>query len=182
MRQIISLFIVLSLTCQLLQAQDLVQKKYVVYNTKIQDINGHLHEGFIATIDDTAVYMSERKFALTFEHLDLTQLQKFNYSDISKVKLRSSGKIGRGALIGATSGLLAGVIIGYSSVPGTPPKPSFLNPVITRGQATLIGAVVGAGVGSLIGMLCAHPWQIFKIHGKKVNLDNMRKTMISSLY
>jgi hypothetical protein len=52
MKQIICSFIVVFLTSQVLQAQELVQRKYIVYNTKIQDITGHYHEGFVATMDD----------------------------------------------------------------------------------------------------------------------------------
>lgn len=182
MKRFICSLLALCVASHALYAQDLVQKKHIVYSTKIQDFSGHYHEGFIATMNDTAIFMSERKFAMTFENLDMSQLEKFSYTELNKVKLRPSGRIGRGALIGAVSGLLTGAIVGYCSTSATPPKTSFLNPVITRGQATLIGAVVGAGVGSLIGMLCAHPWQVFKIHGKKINLDDMRETMIRKLY
>jgi hypothetical protein len=183
MKQTICLLIVLCMTSRVLQAQELVQKKYIIYNTRIQDSTGHFHKGFIATIDDTAVFMSESKFALTFEHLDLTHLQKFGYADISTLSLRGSGKIGRGALIGGITGFLVGAIGGVISVQGTAPKGSIgYAPQPTPGEAALIVGVAGAGLGSLIGMICARSWKTFKIHGKKTNLDNMRETMISRLY
>ncbi len=95
MKQIVCLLIAFCGTIQFLQAQELVQKKHIVFDTKILDARGHNYKGFIATIDDTAVYMSEKKFALTFENLDLTHLEKFGYGDISTISLRASGKVRR---------------------------------------------------------------------------------------
>jgi hypothetical protein len=127
--------------------------------------------------------MSERKFGLTFEHLDLTNLQKFGYADISKLSLRATGKIGRGALIGGITGFLVGAIAGVMSIQSTGPKGSAgFFPQPTPGEAALIVGVAGGGLGSLIGMICARSWHTFKIHGKKANLDDMRETMISRLY
>ena len=184
MKQIICLWIAFCLTQYSLQAQDLVQKKFFVYNTKIRDVNHNNHEGFIATMDDTSVYLSNIKFALTFENLDLNHLEKFRYNDVSSIFLSCRKKRVTGALIGGVSGMLVGALIGYSSLKSTGPKTlgSLFDPTITGPQGALIGAAIGVGVGSVLGLILSNGRHTYKIHGKKANLDEMRERMIRTLY
>ena len=105
MKQFFYIFIALGLICQALPAQDLVQKKYIAYHTTITDVLGKSHKGFIATIDDTAIFISKTKFALTFENLDLSGIEKFGYARIAKVDLKSRASVTQGVLIGGISGI-----------------------------------------------------------------------------
>lgn len=183
MKLVICLLMFFCLAGYLLQAQELVQKKYIVFSTRVQETSGHIHNGFIATMDDTAVFMTEKKFALTFEKLDLTHLEKFGYADISTISLRAGGVTRRGALIGGIVGFVTGALAGIVAVQGSAPKNSIsLFPQPSPAEAALIGGCVGGGLGSLIGMLCAHPRKLFNIRGKKTNLDDMREAMIRRLY
>jgi hypothetical protein len=184
MKPIICFSILLILTSQLLHAQDLVQKKHIVYKTTIRDIRGNQHSGYIATMDDTTVMMSREKFALTFENLNLNDLQKFGYADIVRIDLRSKAGVKTGVLIGGLTGMLAGAIIGYSSVKRTGPNHigEIGVPIVTPAQAGLIGAAVGAGLGSLVGVILGHSHKVFKINSRKEKLADMRETMISTLY
>lgn len=183
MKQIICLFVALCLTGYLLKAQELVQKKYIIYNTKIQNTTGHVYNGFIAAINDSTVFLSEKKFALTFENLDLAHLQKFGYGDISTISLRASGSVRRGALIGGITGFVVGALAGVMAVQTSGPKNSSgLFPQPSPAEAALIGGFVVGGLGSLIGMICGHTHQVFQIHGKKAKLDDMREAMIRRLY
>ena len=184
MKQFFYIFIAFNLICQALPAQDLIQKKYIAYNTTITDVLGKSHKGFIATIDDTAIFISKTKFALTFENLDLSGLEKFGYARIAKVDLKSRASVTKGVLIGGISGILVGAIVGYSSVKRTGPNnlENLFEPVVTPLQGSLIGAAIGAGFGSLVGAILGHSKKVFKIKGKKDNLFEMKETMIKTLY
>jgi hypothetical protein len=176
----------LNLTCYGLQAQELVQKKYIEFDTKIHDLTGQKFKGYIATIDDTAVYLTQNEFALTFEKTDLTHMQKFGYRDISKLSIYAN-KVGKkGALIGGISGLVVGALIGYACTPKNPPTPHGIGYITYSGFTPGVGAVVGGSVGlvvgSILGRICAHPRSVFRIHGQKSNLDDMREAMIKRLY
>jgi hypothetical protein len=185
MKKIFFLLMTLGFTSQL-QAQELVQKKYIVYETSMRDVAGQYHRGYIATLGDTTLFMSKKKFALTFENTDLKCFQKFGYTDIVRVDLRSSAGVKKGVLIGGITGMLAGAIVGYSSVKNTGPKQfgsvGIGSPNVTQLQGGLIGAAIGAGLGSLVGVICGHSHLKFKIHGRKDKFFDMRETMIRTLY
>jgi hypothetical protein len=178
-----AIWIVCCLISHALTAQDLVQKKYIMYKTKVTDLQGLAHSGFIATIDDTAVYMTQRKFAMTFENLSLKGLQKYDVTGIDKISLRSTSSVKNGLLIGGIVGMLTGAITGYISTSNANTKQGFQIFVITPAEATLIGSVLGAGAGCLIGAgIGALSHKVFKIKGRKENLFDMREAMIRTLY
>ena len=184
--KLITLIVILGSTCQMVCAQELVQKKHIAYSTAIRDFQGKEHKGYIATMSDSAIFMSAQKFTMTFDELDLSKFQKYGYANIDKVKMRAAGTMKRSLLIGGIGGILVGSIIGYSSVSDNPPQNTgFDIPLfkVTRTQATLIGAVVGAGVGCLVGAIIGGVSnKVFKIKGKKQNLFEMKDTMIGVLY
>jgi hypothetical protein len=186
MKPLLCFWILLVPTGQILHAQELVQKKHIVYQTSIRDVHGNQHSGYIATMDDSTVIMSREKFALTFENLNLNDLQKFGYAEIVRVDLHSSAGVKKGMLIAGITGMIAGSIIGYSSVKRTGPNQfgdiGIGTPNVTPLQAALIGAAIGAGVGSLVGAICGHSHQVFRINGRKEKLADMREAMIRTLY
>jgi hypothetical protein len=177
---------ILGVSFQLASGQELVQKKHIVYNTIIKDLNGKEYKGYIATMNDSTIFMSAQKFSMTFEDLNLNNFQKYGYAEIDKVSLKTYGKMKRSLLIGGISGILVGSIVGYSSVSANPkPTTGFEIDLIkvTQGQATLIGAVIGAGVGCLAGAIIGGiSNKVFKIKGKKQHLFEMKDTMIGELY
>jgi hypothetical protein len=182
----ICMILILVTVCLFTQAQELVQKKHIIYSTSIRDFQGKEHRGFIATMDDSTIFMSAQKFTMTFDDLDLSSFQKYGYANIDKVSMRAGGHMKRSVLIGGIGGILVGGIVGYSSMNGENPQPqSFEIELfkVTRTQATLIGAAVGAGVGCLIGAAIGGlSNKVFKIKGKKHNLFEMKDTMIGILY
>jgi hypothetical protein len=183
MKKIAAIWIVCCLFNQTLPAQDLVQKKYIIYKTTITGLHGTNYKGFIATMDDTTVYMTKRKFALTFEYLSLKGLQKYDVSEIDRISMRSASSVKNGLLIGGIGGLLTGAIAGYVSTSNTNYKQGFQIYLVTPAEASLIGAVVGAGAGCLIGAgIGALSHKVFKIKGKKENLMGMHEAMLSTLY
>src|SRR5277367_609252 len=113
MKQIFSFFILFNLTNQTIHAQVSPQKKYIIFKTKVIDIHNIIHKGFIATIDDSALYLAPKKYALTFSNIDLDGFSKFNCREIRKVILHKKGSIKRGMITGGQVGASVGVIIGF---------------------------------------------------------------------
>lgn len=180
------LILLLIAACRFSQAQELVQKRHIVYSTSIRDFQGKEHRGFIATMDDSTIFMSAQKFTMTFDDLNLSSFQKYGYANIDKVSMRVGGHMKRSVLIGGIGGILVGGIVGYSSMNSENPQTTGFQVdlfKVTRTQATLIGAVVGAGVGCLVGAAIGGlSHKVFKIKGKKHNLFEMKDTMIGVLY
>ena len=106
-------------------------KTYKIWVTLLkQEVKGTLY----AANEDELVVLGE----------DLTQL-KFVPGNIRVIKLRRKGKGGKGAWIGAVSGLVVGAVAGYASESG-----SGWEEVGAIGGA-LVGAPTGAVLGALIG-------------------------------
>lgn len=106
-------------------------KTYKIWVTLLeQEVKGTLY----AANEDELVILGE----------DLTQL-KFVPGNIQVIKLRRKGKGGRGAWIGAVSGIVVGAVAGYASESG-----SGWEEVGAIGGA-LVGAPTGAVLGALIG-------------------------------
>lgn len=182
--KLLFVIVILGVTCQIACGQELVQKAHIVYNTTIKDSQGREHKGYIATMNDSTIFMSAQKFSMTFEKLDLTNFEKFGYSNIEKVSLQER-KFRKSILIGAISGFIIGGIVTYYSTSDPAPKTlsNFQIISFTRTQSALAGAVFGAGVGCLLGAAVKGlTHKVFKIHGKRENLFEMKDKMISELY
>jgi len=163
---------------QILHAQVSEQKKFIVFKTTVIDDNNVSHHGFLATMDDSTLYLSPQKFALTFEKISLKGFKGFNYNQISVVNLQRKGSTGRAMIIGGVTGLLVGAIIGASQ----PVNAGGFN-TIARPLDGIIGAAIGGGIGCLLGAaISTLSKKVFVIGQQKEKLNNMRKTMISRLY
>ena len=80
-------------------------------------------------------------------------LIEFQISNIETIKLRKSKKIGKGILIGAVTGLVAGGLVGL--IDGDDPSGTWF--ALSAEDKAVIGgvylAVCGAGIGALIGSI-----------------------------
>jgi hypothetical protein len=155
-----------------------VQIRYIVFKTTLVDMHNITLRGFAATMDDSTLFMSREKFALTFEKVDLDAFQKHNYNEIKQVRLQRKGSVGRGILLGSLGGFLVGALVGAAQ----PVQQSFLSEVNTEGNV-IGGAFTGAAVGCLVGAaIGALSHKVFTINGKRENLVKMQEAMIDRLY
>ena len=87
---------------------------------------------------------------------DLTQL-KFVPENIQTIKLRREGSFGKGAWIGAISGVVAGALLGYASESGSG----------WEDVGAVGGGIVGAPIGALIGMGLSSGKAKYRINGNR---------------
>lgn len=87
---------------------------------------------------------------------DFNQL-KFAPENIGVIKLRRQGKVGRGAWIGALSGMAIGFGIGYASE----------SDADWQGAVALGSAILAAPAGSLMGMAIGSAKEKFVINGDR---------------
>ena len=164
-----------------------ISKKYIHYKFKSDDnwINTHLEEDLIAdyiinsnkklyrtwlTLNSNPfkskgiLYQSKESSILISpgvknkQQISDKSLVEFQIRNIETIKLRKSKKIGKGILIGAVTGLVAGGLVGLIS--GDDPPCSSGGLICFRfsaeEKAIMAGvslAVCGAGIGALIGSI-----------------------------
>lgn len=182
--KILFILLILGFACQITHAQELDQKTHKVYCTTLKDVQGKEYKGYLATMNDSTIFMSSQKFSMTFEKLDLNNFQKYDCSNIEKVSLQER-RFRKSVLIGAISGFLIGGIFTYYNTNDPAPKTlsNFQIVSFTRTQSAIAGAVIGAGVGCLLGAaIKGLTHRVFKIHGKRENLFEMKDAMIGELY
>lgn len=135
------------------QAQDSPQVHHI-YNAKITLLTAEEVKGYLAEISDSALFISSMPRALHSTATSYKFTQKFDYRNIGEVRIQRKGTMGKSILIGAVTGLVAGLIIGAISY--TPPQndaEELFNPPkgAVIAAAGLTFACIGTGVGALIG-------------------------------
>jgi hypothetical protein len=175
MKQVFGFFILFNLTIQILQAQHTSKKKSIFFKTRVIDFQNVSHKGYIATLDDSTLFITPKKIAITFEKVNLNGFSKFNYSEIRKVNLHRTGRIVRGMILGGKIGLSAGLILGFSH----PAQSVLSNAQVVNG---FLLAFLGGGVGCLSGAaIGALSNKVFHINGRQDKLNEMEDKIISQL-
>jgi hypothetical protein len=129
-------------------------------------------KGFLVTIQDSSLYMSQAKSPISFGNVNLTSLEKFDYRYIQKVVVRKPGVVGRSILIGVIVGVAAGALIGYSL--GS--DHGFL--ALDAGGKAVVGGIIGAGAGTLVGGIIGNASQKkFMINGEWKSLQEMKESL-----
>jgi hypothetical protein len=178
MKQIISICIFF-LAGQILHAQDTLPEKHLVFKATVIDTLNNRHKGFLATINDSVLYLTGTMRYLTFEATNLNSFQKYNYHEIDKVLILRRASVGRGMAIGGVSGLIVGAVIGATRPVD---QTKFLWGYQEVGNG-VVGALIGGAAGCLIGAaIGALSQKVFTIGGQKDKLKKMRETMTARLY
>ena len=131
------------------------------------DMKGTLYE-----IKDSSILIAG--YSLAYPSRDISEMINLHINDIETIKVRRSGKIGLGCLIGAAIGLATGVTIGL--IEGDDPTVDISGFVVggfmTAGKKALMYGIPlgvgGAGIGAAIGSLKIK----IPING---NMDNFNK-------
>ena len=120
-------------------------KKVKVYKIWVTKMDGSTVNGFFYAADEQGITISKSKT------LDESNLLLVKAENISLIKLRRKGAVGKGAGIGFVSGAAFGAIIGYAA--GDDPENVWFSTTAKEkagGGAILFGAL-GSGVGALWG-------------------------------
>jgi len=155
------------------QSQDSTPVHHI-YNAKITLINAAEVKGYLAEISDSALFISSMPRALHSTVMSYKNMQKFDYKNILELRVQRKGVMGKSILIGAVTGLVAGLIIG--AITYTPPQndaEELFNPPkgAVIAAAGLTFAAIGTGVGALIG---SHHDK-YLINGEWKNLQEIKE-------
>ncbi len=120
-------------------------KKVKVYKIWITKMDGSKVRGFFYAADAQGVTISKSKTP------DESNLLSVEAENISLIKMRRKGAVGKGAGIGFLSGAAVGGIIGYAA--GDAQEPGFfaLTKETKAGGAAILFGLVGTGVGAIVG-------------------------------
>jgi hypothetical protein len=108
-------------------------------------------------IKGTLFDVNERELEVL--NIDLTKAQ-IEPERIKTIKLRRTGKIGRGAWVGALAGTAVGGLSGYA---GGDDEPGWFS--WSAEEKGVVGIMLGAPIGTLAGMVLSTPQDIFAING-----------------
>ena len=97
------------------------------------------------------------------------QLTHIAATAIKSIRIHRKGAIGRGIGWGATTGGIAGAIVGFASY--TPPDCSFFCIDFGPGPDAIAGGVIGAAAGSLIGLAIGSAGKEFIVEGDQTKFD-----------
>jgi hypothetical protein len=157
-------------------AQDSTQHKHIAFKVTLTNLHSANYTGFLATMDDSAVYVSAQSLKFSFTHQNIFDLQKFGYQELGKVQIQRKNSAGRGFMFGAV-GSFAAIEIYIFATAGQQSVYNF-----NTTEKTIFFAIPGAILGGLIGMtIGAIIHKTFVINGMQANFQVMRSEMADLL-
>jgi hypothetical protein len=132
-------------------------------------------KGYLVTIKDSSIYLSQEKMPMMSENANLSYLNKFEYNYIEKVKVAKAHAKGKSILTGAIIGIVTGAIIGYALGDD---EGWF---ALTAGEKAFIGGVIGGGAGCLVGAIVGSSSEKkYLINGDWKSLQEMKESLITN--
>jgi hypothetical protein len=152
-------------------AQDTALKT-AVYRAYVYHPHRLRTKGYLVTITDSSLYISQNKMPLNFGRVNLSNLEKFDYKSLTQVKVATPHGKGNALIIGAAAGIVIGAIIGYS---GGNDSGWF---GLTAGGKAFIGGIIGGGVGCLVGGIVSTGTETrYFINGEWQSLQDMKNSL-----
>ena len=152
-------------------SQDAVLKP-TIYMAYIYQPHRRSVRGYLVTIEDSSLYISQNKMPLSFANVNLAYSEKFDYRSIQKIRISRPKVLGRSILIGAVAGIIAGAIIGYASGDDS----GWF--ALTAGDKAIFGGLIGGGTGTLIGAsIGKESEKKFLINGDWKSLEEMKESL-----
>jgi len=141
----------------------------VFYMAYIYQPHRHSVKGYLVTINDSSLYISQNRMPLSFDNTNFSYFEKFDYSSIEKVKVRKPKVMGRSVITGAIIGIVTGAIIGFALGDDT----GWFG--FTAGEKAVVGGIIGGGVGSAVGAIVGNESaKKFLINGEWESLQEMK--------
>lgn len=174
------LIIVSSLFSQVLLAQDTLQYKPGPYKVSVTtSINDKAIDGYLNSFTDTSVNISSKPVLFHGYGSNNTTSTVIDYRDISFVDIKRPNRALTGLLFGAGTGALVGVLAGVASGDDNANGHGGCFICFSAGEKAstfgvllgLTGAIVGAGIGSLLQ-------KTFVIRNSKEKFDEMRWQLV----
>jgi hypothetical protein len=174
------MLIVATMTFHISKAQDTPYRKTVAFKVRINtNADAPITKGYLYSIYDTSVYISEKPVFFKGYTSDQQGLRKISYNDISKITLRRKGSTGRGMWIGALSGAGIGVIGGLASGDDRSNSNSWCIPCFSAGEKAavfgILSGLAGFGVGTVVGSVAK---KTFIIKNDKEKFNEFKRKLV----
>jgi hypothetical protein len=151
---------------------DTVIRQHIYHAYIFQPGHRSAIHGFLIAIQDSSLCISQNKLPYSFEQVNASSFEKYNYSHVQKVILSKPGVSQRATLIGLIAGAAIGAFIGYSL--GSDQGWFALD----AGGKAVVGAIIGAGAGSITGAIIGKASQKnFLINGEWKSLEEMKASL-----
>jgi hypothetical protein len=173
--KLITLSCLLSILFQqpVLSQDTLVKPK--VYSLVVNQFRIKAVKGYLATIQDSSLYVSQSLVPVSFAGMNTDNLRKIDYKSINFVKIYDRKKTKRTFFICAITGLVAGASIGLAS--GSTQSHGYESIGLSAGAKAIIGGLIGFGLGSAVGgIINQSKEERFLINGEWINLQVMKET------
>ena len=181
MKPLITILSLAALLSQSVKAQDSVSHKSRTYRAVMVTTKNVKTAGYLSKLTDSAACLVAYPVPFQLQGLAESADRRFNYVDIQQITLKRQGRVGRGVLTGAIIGVFAGAITGLIGSDGGGGSSQHWV-VVSPGEMALVGglsgAVVGCGLGAIIGALTKDK---FRIRGGKKEYQAMREAMIKRI-
>jgi hypothetical protein len=129
-------------------------------------------KGYLVTIEDSSIFISQNKTPLSFANVNLAYSEKFDYKSIQKIRLNKPKVLGSSILIGAVVGIIAGALIGYASGDDS----GWF--ALTAADKAFVGGLIGGGAGTLVGTIIGKASEKkFLINGDWKSLEEMKESL-----
>jgi hypothetical protein len=152
-------------------SQDTISKP-VFYRAYIYQAHQSTIKGYLATIQDSSLYISQNIIPLSFGEVNTIHLEKFDYKNIIRVKVAKPHVRSRAVLIGVGAGIIIGALIGYSGGNDT----GWFG--LTAGSKAFLGGLIGGGAGCLVGAVIGNNAEKkFMINGEWQSLQDMKNSL-----
>lgn len=156
---------------KLVNSKDTIMKpsfyKVYVYQPHLRGVKGYL-----VTIEDSSIFISQNKMPLSFANVNLAYSEKFDYKSIQKIRLNKPKVLGSSILIGAVVGIIAGALIGYASGDDS----GWF--ALTAADKAFVGGLIGGGAGTLVGTIIGKASEKkFLINGDWKSLEEMKESL-----
>ena len=136
-------------------------------------------DGYLASMNDSAVLVDRLPRRLSRE--PQAGYMEVGVGDIVQVRIRRKNKVRRNTLLGLMIGAGTGAAVGYL----TYSKPDPNNPLevlfdVGRGGSTILGALTGMALGTLVGLVTATKTK-FSIHADRGKFARMKAVVLPDL-
>ena len=187
LRPCILIFLLVQISPQVLAQDSSKRIRKMVFEAKVYNADNKLiTENYLLQVNDSGILLGNNPDHFSFAPYSSNPVTLVNYKDIGLVKIRRKGSIGRGALIGAVTGIvvgaLGGLISGDDDEEFNFPR-NLIYPQQTAGQKAvsygIMFGLLGGVTGFIVGALAK---KTFTINRNPSALKELNTTLLERIY
>ena len=158
-----------ALTCIAANAQK-TKSNPKVFIARVAMIDVTREQGVLYLVSDTTIVL----IPLRKKGIDAKDSVVIRTRDVKNISIKRKASVGRGILIGLSTGTVVGLIVGLASEGEDSCDGGYCMP-LDEGAATAGGAILGAMTGSVVGGIIGLFPRTFKIDGQSLTQKQKNK-------